>query len=57
MLQCKVKAEIEILHEAEAAGISDINSPSNGLPLVHYLAKHVNSRLRSSSIEDETLAI
>ena len=53
MLRCKVKAEIEVLHDAEAADISDIGSPSTGLPLVRYLAKHVNSRLRSSSIQTE----
>ena len=49
MLRFKVKAEIEILHEAKAADISDIGSPSIGLPLVRYLAKHINTRLRSSS--------
>jgi hypothetical protein len=52
MLQCKVKAEIEILHEAEAVGLSDIGSPI-GLPLVRYLAKHINARLQSG----ETLVI
>ncbi len=53
MLRCKVKAEIEILHDAEAADISDTGSPSTGLPLVRYLAKRVNARLRSSSTQAE----
>jgi hypothetical protein len=53
MLRYKVKAEIEILHEAEVADISDIGSPSIGLPLVRYLAKHINARLRSSSKQVE----
>lgn len=57
MLRCKVKAEIEILHDAVAADISDIDSPSSGLPLIRYLAKRVNARLRSSSIAGGILVI
>jgi len=57
MLQNKVKAEIEILHGMEAAGGSDIGSPSIGLPLVRYLAKRINARLRSSSIAGGILVI
>jgi hypothetical protein len=57
MLRYKIKAEIEILHEAEAAGVSNIGSPSMGLPLVRYLAGHINSRLRLSSITGGTLII
>lgn len=53
MLRCKVKAEIEVLHDAEAADFSDIGSPSTGLPLIRYLAKRVNAKLRSSSIQTE----
>ena len=50
MLRCKVKAEIEILHEAEASGGSDTGSPLTGLPLTRYLTNRINSRLQSSSV-------
>lgn len=50
MLRCKVKAEIEILHEVEASGVSDTGSPSTELPLARYVANRINSRVQSSSI-------
>lgn len=50
MLQYKVKAEIEILHEMGASGLSDTDSPSAGLPLARYLATCINSRVQSSGI-------
>jgi hypothetical protein len=52
MLRCKVKAEIEILHEVE---VTDAGSPSAGLPLVRYIADQINSRLLS--IANGTLVI
>ena len=50
MLRYKVKAEIEILHEMGAPGLSDTDSPPAGLPLARYLATCINSRVQSSSI-------
>ena len=56
MLRCKVKAEIEILHEVGASDVSGLGSPSTGLPLVRYLANHINSTIRSSSTAAEIMS-
>jgi len=56
MLRCKVKAEIEILHDVGASDVSSLDPPSTGLPLVRYLANHINSTIRSSSIAAEIMS-